>query len=128
GKTIPLSGSSGYFRKMLQWLGTEIANDPRFIRATMRTLYTGIIGQEPLESPGENGSDADKVAYNSQRAVINTIGQAMAADGWNIKTGVKGIIMSPYYRAKAVDAGKLASNKHIGASQFLSPEQMQRKL
>ena len=128
GKTIPLSGNSGYFRNMLQWLGKEIANDPRFIRATMRTLYTGIIGQEPLESPGENGSDADKVAYNSQRAVINTIGQAMAADGWNIKTGVKGIIMSPYYRAKALDAGKLVANEHIGATQFLSPEQMQRKL
>ena len=128
GKNIPLSGATGYFRNMLQWLGNEIATDPRFIRATMRTLYTGITGQEPLASPGENGSDADTTAYNGQRAVLNTIGQAMVSDNWNIKTAVKGIIMSPYYRARSLDSSKLAVNSHIGSAQFLSPEQMQRKL
>lgn len=128
GKTIPLSGTTGYFRNMVQWLGAEIANDPRFVKATMRTLYTGLIGQEPLLSPGDDASEADIAAYNSQRAILNTIGQAMVSDGWNIKTGVKGIVMSPYFRAEAIDAGKVVANEHIGATQFLSPEQMQRKL
>ncbi|WP_420591176.1 hypothetical protein [Bacterioplanoides sp.] len=128
GKKVPLSGSTGYFRNMLQWLGKEIANDPRFIRATVRTLYKGIVGQDPLIAPGESASDADKQAFNSQRAILNAIGQAMVADGWNLKTAVKGVIMSPYYRASGVDSNTLSSNSHIGSSQFLSPEQLQRKL
>ncbi len=128
GKKVPLSGSTGYFRNMLQWLGKEIANDPRFIRATVRTLYKGIVGQDPLLAPGESASDADKQAFNSQRAVLNAIGQAMVADGWNLKTAIKGIIMSPYYRAADVDTSALSSNGHIGSSQFLSPEQLQKKL
>lgn len=128
GKKVPLSGSEGNFRNMLQWLGKEIAADPRFIRATVRTLYKGIIGQEPLLSPGESASEADQKAFNDQRAILNGIGQAMVADNWNIKTAVRGIILSPYYRADSVDINELASNKHIGSSQFLSPEQLQRKL
>lgn len=128
GKTLPISGANGYFRNMLQWLGKEIASDPRFVRATVRTLYKGIIGQEPLTAPGEKSSDADKQAFNSQRAILNAIGQAMVADGWNIKTAIKGLIMSPYYRASGVDTSTLNSNSHIGSSQFLSPEQLQKKL
>jgi len=128
GKKVPLSGADGNFRNMLQWLGKEIAQDPRFIRATVRTLYRGIIGQEPLLSPGEDASEAQQQAFNDQRAIINGIGQAMVADNWNIKTAVKGIIMSPYYRADSVNIAQVPSNQHIGSSQFLSPEQLQRKL
>ncbi|MAD45929.1 MAG: hypothetical protein CMI02_05570 [Oceanospirillaceae bacterium] len=127
-ETIPLSGGDGYFRRMLQWLGNAIAEDPRFVRATVRTLYTGIVGQEPLTTPGDNASNAETLAFNSQRAIINSIGQNMVADNWNIKTAVKGIVMSPYYRASAVDTGSLTENKHIGSTQFLSPEAMQAKL
>lgn len=128
GKKVPLSGDTGYFRNMLQWLGNEIAADPRFIRATVRTLYKGLVGQEPLLSPGEQASDADISAFNEQRSVLNAIGQAMVADNWDIKTAIKGIIMTPYYRAAAVNTTARPANLHIGSSQFLSPEQLQRKL
>ncbi len=128
GKTIPLSGGEGYFRNMLQWLGKEIAADPRFIRATVRTLYEGITGQKLLAQPGTGASEDERAAFNNQRALLNTIGQTMVSDNWNIKTGVKGIVMSPFYRAASIDTTKLRANAHIGTSQFLSPEQMQRKL
>jgi len=128
GKTIPLSGADGYFRNMLQWLGTQISNDPRYVRATVRTLYTGLIGSDPLQAPGEDASEDEQLAYTSQRTILNAIGQAMVADGWRIKTAVKGIILSSYYRAIAIDEAKLIVTDHIGSSQFLSPEQVQRKL
>lgn len=129
GKALPLSGETeGYFLKMLQWLGREISQDPRFIRATVRTVYKGLMAREPLSSPGEASSDAEKKAFNDQRAILNTIGQNMVADNWNIKTAFKGIIMSPYYQAAAVDDSTQPSHTHIGSSQFLSPEQLQRKL
>jgi len=128
GDTIPLSGGDGYFRRMLQWLGQAIAADPRFARATVRTLYTGIVGQPPLVTPGDDASSADTLAFNSQRAIINSISQSMMANNWSIKTAVKGVIMSPYYRAAGVDTGALKVNRHIGATQFISPEKMQAKL
>lgn len=126
GKTLPLSGANGYFRNMLQWLGQEIADDPRFVRATVRTLFKGLIGQEPLRTPGDNASSTDTAAFNEQRAVLNHIGQAMVSDGWRIKTAVKALIMSPYFRAVASDAPE--RHKQLGARQFLSPDQLQRKL
>lgn len=128
GKALPLSGGDSQFENMLQWLGGEIADDPRFIRATMRTLYKGIIGQDLLPAPGDAASDAVKQAFNAQRGVINKIGQAMVADNWNIKTAVKGLLLSPYYRASTVDTEVVVSNDHIGGSQFLSPELIQKKL
>jgi hypothetical protein len=126
GKTLPLSGADGHFRNMLQWLGAEIAQDPRFVRATVRTLFKGLIGQEPLRTPGDNASGSDTAAFNEQRAVLNQIGQAMVSDGWRIKTAVKGIVMSSYFRASTSAAPE--RHKQLGARQFLSPDQLQRKL
>jgi len=128
GKTLPLSGSGGYFRNMLQWLGQEIAADPRFARATVRTLYQGVIGQEVLPAPPSDASDDEKLAYNSQRAILNGISEALIASNWQIKAAVKAIILSPYYRADEVDTSELVVSDHIGSTQFLSPEQMQAKL
>ncbi len=128
GKTLPISGSGGYFRNMLQWLGQETAADPNFAWATVRTLYQGMMATNLLAAPGSEGSDADLKAYNDQRKVINTIATNMVNDGWRIKTAVKGILMSPYFRAAAVDQSIHATSSQFGASRFLSPEQMQNKL
>lgn len=128
GKKIPLSGPNSQNGSMLQWLGKQMAEDPRFIRATMRTLYKGLIGQDLLPAPGDSASDAEKTAFNAQRGVLNTIGQAMVADNWNIKTAIKGLLLSPYYRAATIDETQVVANQHIGGTQFLSPELMQRKL
>ena len=74
GEQAQLSGSGGYFRNLLQWLGQKIAADPRFVRATVRTLYEGMIGQSVLMLPSEDASEDEKLAYNSQRAILNSIG------------------------------------------------------
>jgi len=128
GESTPLSGSGGYFRNLLQWLGQKIAEDPRFVRATVRTLYAGLVGQYPLTAPGEGAPAEDILAFNSQRAILNDIGDVMVAADWDIKEAVKGIILSPYYRAQGVNEETLRSNAHIGASQFISPERLHNKL
>ncbi|WP_370293857.1 c-type cytochrome [Thalassolituus sp.] len=128
GESTPLSGSGGYFRNLLQWLGQKIAQDPRFVRATVRTLYTGLVGQPPLIAPGEGAAEADILAFNSQRAILNDVGDVMVAGGWDVKEAVKAIILSPYYRARAVDSETLVANSHIGSSQFISPERLHNKL
>ncbi len=127
GNKINLSGSDVY-SNMLQWLGNEIAQDPRYMRAITRHLYKGIIGQDLLTTPGTSASEADITAYNAQRSIVTSIGQAMAADNWNIKTAINGILLSPYYRAVEIDETKLVSAEHIGAVRLLTPEMLQRKL
>lgn len=116
------------FENMLQWLGEKIVNDPRYMRAITRHLFKGIIGQDLLPAPGDNADPDLKTAYNAQRGIISNIGQAMAADNWNVKTAITGLLLSPYYRANTVDTKKVAAADHIGSSRLLSPEMLQRKL
>jgi hypothetical protein len=128
GKQVTKSGDESSFDAMLQWLGREIAKDPRFVQAITRHLYKGIIGQDLLDAPGNN-PDPDKVtAYHAQRGILANIGQAMVADNWNIKTAVTGLLLSPYYRANTVDTNKVIAADHIGATRLLTPEMLQRKL
>lgn len=128
GKKADISGTDSHYGALLKWLGHEIADDPRYIRAITRHLYKGIIGQNPLNSPGENPSQSDEIAYQAQRSILANIGQSMVADNWNIKTAITGLLLSPYYRAKTVDKTILAASDHIGSARLLSPEMLQRKL
>jgi len=128
GKKLPTSGGESAFDSMLQWLGAEISKDPRFIRAITRHLYNGIIGQDLLDAPGDDASADVVTAFNAQRAILASIGQAMVADDWNVKTAVTGILLSPYYRAAQVDETKAVAAEHIGAIRLLTPEMLQRKL
>ena len=127
GKKIDISGTDVY-SNMLQWLGNEIAQDPRYIRAITRHLYKGIIGQDLLPTPGDGASEADITAFNAQRSILASIGQAMVANDWNLKTAINGILLSPYYRAVQVDQSKVVAAEHIGAVRLLTPEMLQRKL
>ena len=128
GKKLPSSGGESAFDTMLQWLGAEISKDPRFIRAITRHLYNGIIGQDLLDAPGDDASADEVTAFNAQRAILASIGQAMVADDWNVKTAVTGILLSPYYRAVQIDETKAVASEHIGAIRLLTPEMLQRKL
>lgn len=128
GKKLQSSGGESVFDTMLQWLGNEIAQDPRYIRAITRHLYKGIIGQDLLNAPGDDASADDITAFNAQRSILASIGQAMVADNWNVKTAITGILLSPYYRAVQVDETKVVAANHIGAVRLLTPEMLQRKL
>ena len=128
GNILPQEGGNSHFTNMLQWLGHEIADDPRYIRAITRHLYNGIIGQDLLDAPGDDANADVVTAYNAQRAILASIGQSMVTDNWNLKTAITGILLSPYYRANTIDAGKVVEASHIGATRLLSPEMLQRKL
>jgi PHD/YefM family antitoxin component YafN of YafNO toxin-antitoxin module len=127
GKKIDISGSDVY-SNMLQWLGNEIAQDPRYMRAITRHLYKGIVGQDLLPTPGDGANKADIIAFNAQRSILTRIGQAMAANNWNIKTAINGILLSPYYRAVRVDHTQVVAAGHVGSVRLLTPEMLQRKL
>ena len=122
------------FSTGLQWLAARVANDPRFALSAVYAIFTGLTGQEPLIAPSET-DDADFSlkfkSYLAQYYAFNAIAAEFTASGFNLKTIVKGIVNSRYYRAK--NAGSLTAEQQVelsevGMGRLLIPEQLNRKI
>ena len=122
GKVMPLSGNVD---RSLQWLGKAIAEDPRFVKSMVKTLYIGLTGDEPLPVPSENSTDDEKSAYAAQRFHLGTIERDFTDSNYNLKVAIKSIILSPYYRASAA-VGHSADI--VGSARLLTPEMLDRKI
>ena len=127
GQPMPLAGNVD---SSLQWLGAKIAADPKFPRAITRILLNGLTGKEPLSSPDEaTATQAEMDAFIAERSILNAMQAKFVADNYNLKTLVREILMSPYWRAEGLtaDANSL-SHTQTGSSYLLSPEQLDRKI
>lgn len=125
GETMPLSGN---IDSSVRWLAQKIAADPKFPRAVTRILVNGLTGKEPLDAPLD-GSQAQLDAYVAERTLLNAIQTKFVQDNYNLKTLVRGIMMSPYWRAQGLTAGSSASAHQLtGSSYLLAPEQLDRKI
>ncbi|MFD2230889.1 DUF1588 domain-containing protein [Alkalimarinus sediminis] len=122
GQVMPLSGNVD---KSLQWLGKEIAKDPRFVKAMVKILYTGLTGDEPLAIPSESASSDEKSAYAAQRFHLGTIEKDFTDSNYNLKVAIKGILLSPYYRASAATGHSAGV---VGSARLLTPEMLDRKI
>ncbi len=122
GEVMPLSGNVD---KSLQWLGKAIAKDPRFVKAMVKILYTGLTGDSPLPIPSESASDDEKSAYAAQRFHFGTIEKDFTDSNYNLKVAIKGILLSPYYRASAATGH---SADIVGSARLLTPEMLDRKI
>src|SRR5262249_22662395 len=130
GESVP----STDFNKALQWLAPRVARDPRFALSAVYTMYTGLTGQKPLIAPPDpkaSSFDDEFKAYLAQYETFNKIAHDFVKSRYNLKKVVKGIVHSPYFRAK--NAGKLSSEqkvvlKDIGMGRLLIPEQLHRKI
>jgi hypothetical protein len=126
GEVMPLSGN---IDSSVQWLGQQIADDQKFPRAIVRILTRGLTGKEPLKAPGEDAPAELADAYIAERTLLNNIQDEFVNDNYNLKTLVKEILHSPYWRADglAPEANSIAHNL-TGSQQLLSPEQLDRKI
>ncbi len=118
----------------LGWLGSRIAADPRFPIAVVYTMYTGFTGQKPLVSPTDPSDPNFKIqfkAYLAQYSYFDKIAKQFVASSFNLRTVVKGIIMSPYFRAKnslPIAGPRITELADLSTAHFLSPEQLSRKV
>ncbi|MGV3590223.1 MAG: c-type cytochrome [Gammaproteobacteria bacterium] len=111
------------------WLAAQIAQDPRFDTAMVRLLYRGLTGAEPLRVPGAEATTADIEAYTAESEVLDRIKAAYVADGRKIKTLVREIVLSPYWRADGLDNGGFALvHARSGSARLLTPELLHRKI
>jgi hypothetical protein len=122
----------GYYTKGLQWLGPQLANDPRFALSAIFTVLKGLTGQAPLGYPSDGPAPdfADRLAaWEAQDAFVRKVAADFDKGGQNLKIIIKAVIESPYYRAVAAPAGakpqKLAG---LGTGKLLGPEALNRKI
>ncbi len=113
----------------LQWLAGQMESDPRFNDAMVRIVYRGLTGREPLDPPGEFGTDAQWDAYNAESVHLDELKAAFVADNQNLKTLIKEIVLSPYWTASGLnDEGFALVHEETGAARLLPPEQLHRRI
>ncbi|MCA9716399.1 MAG: DUF1588 domain-containing protein [Myxococcales bacterium] len=118
----------------LQWLGTRIAGDPRFALATTYTVYRGLTGLEPLAYPTDpSASDyqARQSAWYAQEEEFSRIGKEFVDSGYDLKTVITGVVLSPYFRARAVEmpeGGDPALYEGMGVGRLSTPELLAKKI
>jgi cytochrome c553 len=117
-----------------QWLAQQLVADPRFAIAPVHILFTGLSGQEPLREPSDVNDEhylAKIRAFDVQSKVFQGIADTFVEDGYNLKSVVKEIIKSPYYRAAnatGLTPEREAELGEVGTGRLLTPEQLHRKV
>ncbi len=118
-----------------QWLGQQIANDPRFALGMTHFMYKGLTGREPLRAPADtSGPEAAGrlAAYNAQHDDFNQVAQSFAAGGYKIKDLLVGLMMSKSLRATGVTGTvtteRASSLAEIGGGKLLTATMLNQKL
>lgn len=118
-----------------QWLAQRIVADPRFVLSAIQTMYRGITGREPLDYPADPQAPefpAQLRAWRAQDATFRAIGTAFVADGMRLKTLVRELVLSPYFRAANVVEGaseeRIAELWGVGTGRLSIPSVLSRKI
>lgn len=118
-----------------QWLAQRIAQDPRFVQATINTMYRGLVGGETAEYPTDAAAPDYKQklrAWEAQDKVFQSIGEAFVASRYNFKVLVRDLLLSPYFRAvttrAALAPARATELERVGPGRLLTPELLSRKL
>jgi len=118
----------------LQWIGPRVAADPRFALSAVYILFEGLTGQKPLVAPTDRtASDfsTEFEAYLAEYTEFSRIANAFQQSNLDLKSVVKEIILSPYFRAKnssTLDPAGKARLGEVGMGHLITPEQLHRKV
>lgn len=122
------------FPRSLQWLGERVSSDPSFALASVYTMLTGLTGQKPMLAPasGEESFQVKFDAYLAQYHLLNGIARDFTESNYNLKTVIKALIRSPYFRARnyggSVTPDREIALQQLDSTRFLTPEQLHRKV
>ena len=119
----------------LQWLGQQIAEDPRFAAATVRFWWPAIYGSDPLVLPANpNAPDYQQQlnAFNAQETEVGEIAGRFEASGYNAKSLFADMVMSRWYRHSEVTdpalvEARLVELATVGSGRLLTPEELDVK-
>ncbi|MEE4277488.1 MAG: DUF1588 domain-containing protein [Halieaceae bacterium] len=118
----------------LSWLAKQIANDPRFARATVMFWWPAIMGKDPIEQPMESGDPnyaQQLAAFNAQQELIDSLATQFRKKGFKAKQLFADMILSDWFRAEGFEVAD-GENRDleladVGAGRLLTPEELDRK-
>ncbi len=119
------------YGKGVTWLGGQISGDPRFALSAVYNVYKGFTGHEPLPYPRDvtaPGFSEQLAGWEAQDSFFRETATAFTGSGFNLKTIVKAVIKSPYFRAIAGNITTPLQMKDLGTSRLLTPEMLNRKI
>ena len=119
------------YTKGVAWLGGQISSDPRFALSAVYNVYKGFTGHEPLPYPRDVkavGFSQQLSGWEAQDSFFRETAEAFTKSGFNLKTIVKAVIKSPYFRAVAGDLTRPIEMKDLGTARLLTPEMLNRKI
>ena len=118
----------------IQWLGQQIANDPRFAKATVKFWWPSVFGSEVLVAPMDRSLPdyaAQLLAFNAQEALVEELATAFAAGGFKVKSLLADMMLSPWFRTTAIVGGLSETQETaletVGRGRQLTPEELDRK-
>lgn len=117
-----------------QWLAEQLVADSRFAIAPVHVMFAGLSGQQALREPSDAAHPnylAQIRAFDVQSKIFQGIADAFVESNYNLKTVVKEIVKTPYYRA--ANASDLTPEREaeladLGTGRLLTPEQLHRKI
>jgi len=114
----------------LQWLGKKVAEDRRFVTATVNTVYGALTGHKPLDYPvADSPNFAAKLSsWRAQDEVFRAAATAFVESKQNVKTVFKILIKSPYFRAINAPTPAEGELEDVGTARWLTPELLSRKI
>lgn len=127
--TTPLPPDN--YKNAIQWLGQQVAGDPRFGINAVQVMFTGLTGHKPTSFPDEpNAANYAQrlAAWETEDAFIRKTTAEWEKGGKNLKSIIKTVIKSPYYRATALPAPDPTAHASVGTAKHLSPEMLTRKI
>jgi hypothetical protein len=123
------------YEDALGWLAERVVKDPRFALSAVFTVFRALTGQEPLDYPADGDGPLfphQLAAWEAQDATFRAIAEAFLADGQNLKTVFKQVILSPYFRAKNAKAPlspeRATELAGMGTGRLVIPEVLARKV
>lgn len=118
----------------LQWLAKQVVEDPRFAMSAVLIMFKGLSGQDPLKEPSNPNDEGYLEGIRAARVqadIFNGIVAKFAESNYNLKTVVKEIVKTPYYRAydaEGLDETRELELAEVGTGRLLIPEQLNRKI
>ncbi len=119
----------------IQWLGQQIANDPRFAAATVKFWWPAIFGADVIRAPADPslpGYEQKLMAFNAQHALVAELAEKFEASGFKAKQLFADMIMSPWFRVSGfadpeVEQQRSLAMETVGSGRLLTPQELDRK-
>jgi hypothetical protein len=132
--TTPMPGGVTGNSTALQWLGQQVATDPRFAIGAVHFWYEAVFGRAPLVAPLDptaSGGTFDLAAYNEQQQEFGAMAARFATGGYKVKDLLADLVLSQWFRADraaAMNAGRALDLADVGSYNLLPPTQLNLKL